>query len=46
MNNFQPFEVVGHGSETQFQVGEEFNLQFSVVCRACTAELFVSIFLS
>ena len=24
MSNFQPFEVVGHGSETQLQVGGEF----------------------
>ena len=25
MSNFNPFEVVGHGSETQLQVGENLN---------------------
>ena len=25
MSNFQPLEVVGRGSETQLQVGENFN---------------------
>ena len=25
MNNFQPLEIVGRGSETQFQVGENLN---------------------
>ena len=25
MSNFQPLEVVGHGSETQLQVGENLN---------------------
>ena len=26
MGNFHPFEVVGHGSETQLQVGENYKL--------------------
>ena len=26
MDNFQPFEVVGRGSETQVQVGENFKI--------------------
>ena len=29
MSNFHPFEVVGRGSETQLQVGE--NLMFNVI---------------
>ena len=31
MSNFQPLEVVGHGSQTQIQVGENLNLELSTL---------------
>ena len=30
-SNFQQFEIVGHGSETQFHVGNNYILQFTTL---------------
>ena len=38
-SNFQPLEVVGHGSQTQIQVGENLNLELSTL-RTNSSEVF------